>query len=101
MSNKKVDYENIKLDEYEQDLEDNFEKLIELPPEEEKKRIEMLVEAAKEHRKNKDKRITIRIYSEDLAKIKERAKEDGLPYQTYLTSLLHKIMTGKLQLKTA
>lgn len=99
---KTINYENIKLDEYEQDLEDNFEKLIELPPEEKKAKIKMLVEAAKEHvRKNKDKRITIRIYGEDLIKIKELAKEDGLPYQTYLTSLLHKIITGKLLLKAA
>ena len=54
----KINDENIKLDEYEQDLEDNFEKRIKLPPDEEKKRIKMLVEAAKEHRKNNDGKST-------------------------------------------
>jgi predicted DNA binding CopG/RHH family protein len=98
---KKIEDENIKLDSYEQNLEDNFDRLIELSPQEEKEKIEMLTQSAKQYvKKNKDKRITIRIYSEDLVKIKERAKEDGLPYQTYLTSLLHKIMTGKVRLKT-
>lgn len=98
----KINYDAIKLDKDEQEIEDNIEKLEELSPEEEKKEINMLVEAAKEHvKKNKDKRITIRIYSEDLAKIKELAREDGLPYQTYLTSLLHKILTGKIKLKSA
>jgi predicted DNA binding CopG/RHH family protein len=98
---KKIEDENIKLDSYEQNLEDNFDRLIELSPQEEKEKIKMLTQSAKQYvKKNKDKRITIRIYSEDLVKIKERAKEDGLPYQTYLTSLLHKIMTGKVRLKT-
>jgi len=98
---KTVNDEKIKLDKYEQDLEDNFEKLTELSPKEEKQKIKMLTKAAKEHMKKiKDKRITIRIYSEDLVKIKELAREDGLPYQTYLTSLLHKIMTGKIKFKS-
>jgi predicted DNA binding CopG/RHH family protein len=97
---KTINLENLKLDKDEKNLEDNFEKLVGLSPKEEKEKIKMLTEAAKKHvKKNKDKRITLRIYSEDLEKIKALAREDGLPYQTYLTSLLHKILTGKIQLK--
>lgn len=38
----------------------------------------------------KNKSITIRIAERDLQKIKARAAEQGLPYQTLLTSMIHK-----------
>ncbi len=44
----------------------------------------------------KDKRITIRIFSEDLIKLRQLAEEEGLAYQTFITSMLHKIATGRL-----
>jgi len=44
----------------------------------------------------KDKRVNIRIASRDLEAIQARAIEDGIPYQTLMSSVLHKFVTGKL-----
>jgi predicted DNA binding CopG/RHH family protein len=44
----------------------------------------------------KDKRINIRISSRDLADLQKRALEEGLPYQTLVSSVLHKYVTGRL-----
>jgi predicted DNA binding CopG/RHH family protein len=38
----------------------------------------------------KSKSINIRISEHDLIKLKGQALEEGLPYQTYLSSLIHK-----------
>ena len=44
----------------------------------------------------KDARVSFRISSADLFNIKHMAVSEGLPYQTYLTSIIHKLTTGKL-----
>ena len=44
----------------------------------------------------KDKRVNIRISSRDLKGIQARALEEGIPYQTLMSSILHKFVTGKL-----
>jgi predicted DNA binding CopG/RHH family protein len=38
----------------------------------------------------KGKNINIRLSENDLLKLKSRAMSDGIPYQTYLASLVHK-----------
>lgn len=45
----------------------------------------------------KDKRINIRISSRDLQQIKMRAAREGMPYQTYISSTLHKLVSGRLE----
>jgi len=45
----------------------------------------------------KDKRINIRISSRDLESLQRRALEEGLPYQTLISSILHKYVSGGLQ----
>jgi predicted DNA binding CopG/RHH family protein len=45
----------------------------------------------------KDRRINIRISSRDLAKIQKRAAKEGIPYQTLISSTLHKLVNGKLK----
>ena len=45
----------------------------------------------------KDKRINIRISSRDLERIQMRAARDGMPYQTYISSTLHKLVSGRLE----
>ena len=45
----------------------------------------------------KDKRINIRISSRDLEALKKRANKEGMPYQTLISSTLHKFVTGKLR----
>ena len=45
----------------------------------------------------KDKRINIRISSRDLEKIQKRAAREGMPCQTYISSSLHKLVSGRLK----
>ncbi|HMD97320.1 MAG TPA: antitoxin [Terriglobia bacterium] len=45
----------------------------------------------------KDRRLNIRISSKDLEAIQKRALEEGLPYQTLISSLLHKYASGRLR----
>jgi predicted DNA binding CopG/RHH family protein len=45
----------------------------------------------------KDRRVNIRISSQDLEAIQKRAIEEGLPYQTLISSLLHKYASGRLR----
>lgn len=44
----------------------------------------------------KDKRINIRLSSPDLMDIQTRALEEGIPYQTFIASVLHKYASGRL-----
>jgi predicted DNA binding CopG/RHH family protein len=44
----------------------------------------------------KDKRITLRLSSFDLDAIQTKALEEGIPYQTLISSILHKYATGLL-----
>ena len=43
----------------------------------------------------KDKRVNIRISELDLVLLQERALIEGLPYQTLMSSVLHKYVTGR------
>lgn len=45
----------------------------------------------------KDRRINIRISSRDLAKIQKRAAREGIPYQTLISSALHKLVAGRIK----
>lgn len=44
----------------------------------------------------KDRRINIRISSKDINAIQTKALEEGLPYQTLISSILHKYVSGRL-----
>ncbi|MBN2266915.1 MAG: hypothetical protein JW725_01055 [Candidatus Babeliaceae bacterium] len=48
----------------------------------------------------KDKRVNIRISGKDLEAIQKRALEEGLPYQTLISSVLHKFVSGRLVERT-
>ncbi len=43
----------------------------------------------------KDRRINIRISSKDLETLQLMAVEDGLPYQTLISSILHRYVSGR------
>lgn len=58
---------------------------------EKKKRIEGIISDAK-----KNKAISLRITNYDLEKLKEKAEQEGLPYQTLITTVLHKYITNQL-----
>ena len=43
----------------------------------------------------KRKSINIRVFESDIDKIKAIALGEGIPYQTFITSLIHKVASGK------
>jgi predicted DNA binding CopG/RHH family protein len=45
----------------------------------------------------RDHRVNIRISGKDLDALKKRALEEGLPYQTLISSVLHKFVSGRLK----
>jgi len=47
----------------------------------------------------KSKRITIRLNQEDLFKVKIKAKQNKIPYQTLLGVLVHQYAEGQTQIK--
>ncbi|MCE2927792.1 MAG: hypothetical protein LW823_09165 [Rickettsiales bacterium] len=53
-------------------------------------------QAAKNYFK-KNARVSFRISEVDLENVKRMAANEGLPYQTYLTSIIHKLTTGQLK----
>lgn len=44
----------------------------------------------------KDKRLNIRISERDLLELQKKAVNEGLPYQTYVSSIIHKFINGNL-----
>ena len=44
----------------------------------------------------KDARVNIRISSRDLEELQKKALEEGIPYQTLISSVLHKYISGRL-----
>ena len=61
-----------------------------------KKRRAELVTAAKDTVR-KDKRINIRISNRDLKAVQLKASEEGIPYQTLVSSIIHKYISGSLR----
>lgn len=86
---------NSQLDEYEKEIEENMNEAKPLSKSQKEKQAKTLKEAA-ENYVTKDKRINIRVYGSDLDRIKRIAMQEGLPYQTLITSVLHKFATGQL-----
>lgn len=44
----------------------------------------------------KDKRVNMRISQKDLLTIQKKALDEGIPYQTLISSILHKYVSGRL-----
>ena len=44
----------------------------------------------------KDKRVNIRMAERDLVRLQKTAVHEGLPYQTLISSVLHKYINGRL-----
>jgi predicted DNA binding CopG/RHH family protein len=79
------------LDEYEQEIEDNIGKYTTVKNL--KEEIANIKEAARNHSVRK-KSITIRLSEIDLEEIKIRASKIGIPYQTYIGMVIHKDATS-------
>ncbi len=61
-----------------------------------KKEQKVYVQAAKESMA-KNKRINIRLTSRDYHDIQVKAVEEGIPYQTLISSIIHKYNKGQLK----
>ena len=84
-----------KLTKKEKELLSSFEKGEWVPVPNLPKRKRELVEYAR-HTLRKDKRLNIRISERDLIELQRKAVKEGLPYQTYVASILHKFLNGTL-----
>jgi len=87
MEEEKIRY---RLTKEETEIEKMAEEFVEID-EEERKEIEEIIEKTR-----RKKAITLRIPENDLEKIKKEAEKEGIPYQTFITSILHKYITNQL-----
>ena len=71
-----------------------------LPNDELEKEKEMLKQVAINtiEDKKRKKSLNIRLFENDIQRIKAMALSEGLPYQTFLSSIIHKIATGKIRI---
>jgi len=84
-------------DEEEKELIESIENEEWMPvAENKKKEIEEAIENANRTLR-KDKRMNIRISERDLKNLKVKALEEGIPYQTLVSMILHKYVNGKLK----
>ena len=88
MGNKLTKQEKELLESYENDEWVSVENL-----EKERKRIQEYARATM----RKDKRVNIRISGRDLDEIRKKAVIEGIPYQTLISSILHKYVNGALK----
>ena len=83
------------IDEEERDLMESIEKddwrSVKNLEEEKKKAI-----AAAQNTLKKDKRINLRLTQKDYHQIQVKAIEEGIPYQTLISSIIHKYLNGSL-----
>ena len=82
--------QKIKLDPFEKEIEAHVDKYVPITGDK-RRRIEAIIE-----RSRKTKNINIRITEYDLAQLKQKAEEEGIPYQTLVSSVLHKYITDRL-----
>ena len=54
------------------------------------------IKSAVSRKYTKRKAINIKVLESDLEKLKAKALQEGMPYQTLLNSILHKYVTGQL-----
>ena len=76
-----------KLDKFEQRIEDSLEDYRPVAPAEK----DRILKAT-----GKTKTISLRLSETVLEKLRQRAAEDGLPYQTLISSILYRFSSGQL-----
>ena len=85
----------MKFDDYEKELLENEDEILAQAKAPSQREMHLLQEAAKATL-NKDKRINIRISSRDLGSLQRQAVRYGMPYQTLISSVLHRYISGDL-----
>ena len=86
---------NIELDAEERDLLESYERGEWVPVPDMEARIAEYQEAARSFFR-KERRVNIRMTNADLVALQKIALEEGIPYQTLMSSILHKYVTGRL-----
>lgn len=86
------------LDKEESDLMKSLENDEWQPVKDSKQQKKIAVEAARNSIK-KDKRINLRLSQKDYHQIQIKAVEEGIPYQTLISSIIHKYLNGSLSPK--
>jgi len=86
----------MKIDEQEKDILDSVERGEWKTVSDAEKEVKRYKEYAKATFR-KDKRVNIRISEKDLVSIQKRAVAEGIPYQTLISSVLHKFVSGRLK----
>ena len=79
----------------EQDILDRFERGELRPSSDAADEITVAREAAR-NTFNKSKRVNLRMTERDFNLAHSRAREEGVPYQTLLSSVIHKYLAGRL-----
>ena len=90
-----IEYKSYELDPEEQEILEAFEKGELKSNIKDPKELEEIIMAAKSTLK-KNARINIRLSEIDLMKIKAKAHESGIPYNTLIGAVLHQYANGKL-----
>jgi predicted DNA binding CopG/RHH family protein len=80
----------INLDANEREIEDHIPEFVPITGEK-RRRIDAILAKAR-----KTKNINIRINEFDLVHLKQKAEEEGIPYQTLISSVLHKYLADRL-----
>ncbi len=80
----------LKLDDYEKEIEKNILKFRKASKTKVNK-VEKILQKA-----NEKKNISLRVNSQDIEQLKLRAEQEGIPYQTLISSILHKFVTDQL-----
>ena len=83
------------IDEEEKDLMESIEKDEWRSVKHIEKEKEKAIEAARNTLK-KDRRINLRLTQKDYHQIQVKAIEEGIPYQTLISSIIHKYLNGSL-----
>ena len=84
----------MKYDEFEKEIIEEFEN-DEWKPAEGVESLKSEMKSAATATTRKNKRINIRLSEKDISLLKIRALEEGLPYQTLISSIIHKYIYGK------
>ena len=80
----------VKLDNYEKDIEKDILKYKKVSSSKITK-IERIIQKA-----NEKKNISLRLNTQDLDQLKLKAEKEGIPYQTLISSIIHKFVTDQL-----
>ena len=83
------------MDKYEKELSEAYDRGLLDPQTPEDDLLKMLAQAGEQTFK-KDRRINIRLSSHDLLGIQRKAAQKGIPYQAFISGLIHQYVEGDL-----